>query len=133
MRYMRFHAAKAGEDKTQEGNAELRRQFRKRSSPKANAVALFFAAGLPAMTGWFHGAALLHSGNHLYVAMATTVAFALAGRLARGVNTSGALAGAAAACVMASRDLRIFWVLLLVFCVTLAATRVGASRKRRLR
>lgn len=62
-----------------------------------------------------------------------TVAFAVAARLARGVDLSGALAGSAIAFVLAARDLRMFWALLLVFAITLAATRVGRSRKRQLR
>jgi uncharacterized protein (TIGR00297 family) len=126
MRYMPFLAAKAGQ------HAPRQNKSRNRSSPAANAVALFCAAGLLAMMVWLRGAALLHSGNHLYVAIAITLAFALAARLARGVNTLGALAGAFTAFIVASVDLKIFWVLLVVFCVTLAATRVGASRKHRL-
>jgi uncharacterized protein (TIGR00297 family) len=126
---MRFHATKAGEYEPDQDKAVTSNQSRKRSSPTAEAVALICAAGLLAMMFWFHGAALLRSGNHLYVALATTAAFALMARLAHGVNTSGALAGAIIAFVLASRDLRMFWVLLIVFFVTLAATRAGVSRK----
>jgi uncharacterized protein (TIGR00297 family) len=43
------------------------------------------------------------------------------------------MAGAVIAFSLASRELRIFWVLLVVFFVTLAATRIGSSRKRQLR
>jgi uncharacterized protein (TIGR00297 family) len=73
-----------------------------------------------------------NSARHFYVAVGTTLAFALAGRAARGVTTSGALAGAVIAFIAASRDMRMFWVLLLLFFVTLAATRLGGSRKRQL-
>jgi len=52
---------------------------------------------------------------------------------AGGVNLSGALAGSAVAFIMAVRDLRMFLALLVVFAVTLAATRVGNSRKQQLR
>jgi uncharacterized protein (TIGR00297 family) len=112
---------------------EITNQSRKRTSSAANAIALVCAAGLLAITIWFHGDALLHSGSQLRIALATTVAFAIAARLAHGVNTSGALAGAVMAFVMASRDLRMFWVLLIVFFITLVATRVGRSRKTQLR
>lgn len=65
--------------------------------------------------------------------MAITAAFALVAWLARGVNWSGALAGSAVAFILASTDLRIFWILLLVFALTFAATRAGSTRKERLR
>lgn len=99
-----------------------------RSSRFSNAVALVCAAGLLLAGLWLHG-----GGNYLYIALLTTIAFALAARLARGVNTSGALAGACIAFILASRDLRMFWVLLIVFFITLAATRVGDSRKQELK
>ena len=72
-------------------------------------------------------------GQHFYAAVGTTIAFAVVGRLARGVDTSGALAGGAVAFILASRDLKLFWVLLAVFLVTLAATRLGRARKEGLR
>ena len=72
-------------------------------------------------------------GQHFYAAVGITIAFAVVGRLARGVNTSGALAGGAVAFILASRDLKLFWVLLAVFLVTLAATRLGRARKEGLR
>lgn len=46
---------------------------------------------------------------------------------------SGALAGSAVAFIMAIRDLRMFLALIIVFSVTLAATRVGYARKQQLR
>ncbi len=71
--------------------------------------------------------------RHLLVALGITAAFALIGRLTHGVDFSGALAGFAVALVLAARDLRMFWVLLVVFAVTLIATRTGGDRKRQLR
>ena len=53
-------------------------------------------------------------------------------RLARGVSNSGALAGAAVAFILALRDIRMFFLLLIVLCVTLEATRLGSSRKQQL-
>ncbi|HEY6349064.1 MAG TPA: DUF92 domain-containing protein [Candidatus Angelobacter sp.] len=77
----------------------------------------------------------MHSGNRLFLILATTVAFALAARLAHGVNTSGAMVGAAVAFVfvLARQDFRLLWVLLVVFFVTLAATRAGGLRKQQLK
>ncbi len=71
--------------------------------------------------------------RNLLIALGLTTAFALLGWLANGVDTSGALAGFAVALVFAARDLAMFWVLLVVFAVTLLATRAGAERKRQLR
>lgn len=89
-------------------------------------IALFVLRGLHSGSGL---ASLLGSG---FAALRITVAFAFAALLAHGVDLSGALAGSAIAFVLAARDLRIFWVLLLVFAVTLAATRLGQSRKHKL-
>jgi uncharacterized protein (TIGR00297 family) len=66
-------------------------------------------------------------------ALAITAGFALLAWFAGGVNLSGALAGSAVAFIMAIRDLRMFLALLVVFAVTLAATRVGHARKLQLR
>jgi uncharacterized protein (TIGR00297 family) len=60
------------------------------------------------------------------------VAFALAGWLARGVTISGAFAGASIAFVLAASEMRTLWVLLVVFAITLAATRLGSSHKEQL-
>jgi uncharacterized protein (TIGR00297 family) len=68
--------------------------------------------------------------RRMLLALAITTAFALVAWLARGVDAGGALAGSSIAFVLASRDLRMFWVLLLVFAVTLLATRAGKSRKQ---
>lgn len=107
--------------------------IKKTRSGFSNALALFCAAALLLADLWRHSPELLHTGNHLYLALITTIAFAVAARIARGVNTSGALAGASVAFILASRDLRMFWILLIVFFITLAATRLGASRKQQLR
>jgi len=63
------------------------------------------------------------------------LAFAAAARLARGVSTSGAFAGAVIAfiSILASPDLRMFWTLLILFAITLTATRVGRSQKQTLK
>jgi len=62
-----------------------------------------------------------------------TIALRQSGRFARGVNTSGMLAGGMIAFIIAGRELKAFWVLLVVFLLTLVATRVGRSRKQQLR
>jgi uncharacterized protein (TIGR00297 family) len=72
-------------------------------------------------------------GRRFLAALAITAVFALLAWLAGGVNPSGALAGSAVAFIMAIRDLRVFLALLVVFAVTLAATRVGYARKQQLR
>jgi uncharacterized protein (TIGR00297 family) len=66
-------------------------------------------------------------------AIAITAAFALAGWVGRGVNLSGAIAGSAVAFTLAARDLRLFGILLVVFAMTLVATRLGTRRKQQLR
>jgi len=67
------------------------------------------------------------------VAFGLTSLFAVAARMARGVNWSGALAGWAVAFVLAASGLRLFVILLVVFAITLAATRTGKRRKLELR
>lgn len=127
---MRFHAAMAAPD-----DAEKNKDSSRQSSFPANLAALASAAGILAIALWFRGAELLHSGNHLYVAVSITAGFALAARLAHGVSTSGAIAGAATAFVfvLARQDLHLFWLLLVVFFITLAATRAGGLRKQQLK
>jgi uncharacterized protein (TIGR00297 family) len=73
------------------------------------------------------------SAAHLVSSLALTAAFALAAWVARGVDTGGAVAGLAIAFAFATRDHRIFWVLLLVFALTLSATHAGKPRKQELR
>lgn len=67
------------------------------------------------------------------IAVSITLGFALLAWRARGVSWSGALAGSAVAFVLAVRNLQMFWVLLLVFLLTFAATRAGRRRKQELR
>jgi uncharacterized protein (TIGR00297 family) len=73
------------------------------------------------------------SGQRFLSALAITAAFAVLAWFAGGVNFSGALAGSAVAFIMAVRDLRMFLALLILFAVTLVATRVGYVRKQQLR
>lgn len=95
--------------------------------PMADLLAM--AAGAVLLLVFFirHGA-----GNHLYAALAITLAFAVAGKVAHGVDVSGAIAGGIVALVLAVEDLKLFWVLLAVFLITLAATKAGGSRKKQL-
>lgn len=130
---MRFDAAKTSEPPAQDVSATGNRP-RLRSSRVADAVSLVSAAALLATAIWFHAAQWRHFGNRFYLALAMTLGFALAARLARGVSNSGALAGAAVAFIFiqVSGDWRMFGVLLVLFFVTLGATRAGASRKQQL-
>jgi uncharacterized protein (TIGR00297 family) len=132
MRYMRFPAARMRTGKAESDNLSPR-ALRKRTSPTSDAVALLCAAGLLTAGVCVHRDALFHSLRHFYAILGTTLAFALAAWLMRGVSRSGAAAGAMIAFIVAGRDLRLFWMLLVVFFVTFAATRAGGSRKRELR
>jgi uncharacterized protein (TIGR00297 family) len=80
-----------------------------------------------------HHAEFPPTGRRFLTALAITAGFAVLAWFAGGVNFSGALAGSAVAFTMAVRDLRMFLALLIVFAVTLAATRVGYARKQQLR
>jgi uncharacterized protein (TIGR00297 family) len=96
-------------------------------------IALASAAALVCVDLLLHSTGPAAQKRRLLLALAITVTFAVAAWLARGVNGNGALAGSAIAFVMAAHDVRLFWVLLLVFAVTLAATRAGKARKRALK
>jgi len=96
-------------------------------------LALGFAAAILAVFAWLHHAEFPFAGRRFLTALAITAGFALLAWFAGGVNLSGALAGSAVAFIMAVRDLRMFLALLVVFAVTLAATRVGHARKLQLR
>jgi uncharacterized protein (TIGR00297 family) len=74
---------------------------------------------------------MLQARGHLYATLLLVVVFAGVARLARGVSTSGTVAGATVAFILAIRDWKLFWMLVVVFLVTFVATRVGAKRKRR--
>jgi len=80
-----------------------------------------------------HGREFPLAGNRFLTAVAITAGFALLAWFAGGVNVSGAFAGSAVAFIMAVRDLRLFVALLVVFAVTLLATRIGYARKQQLR
>jgi uncharacterized protein (TIGR00297 family) len=80
-----------------------------------------------------HHAEFPVSGRRFLIALAITAGFAVLAWFAGGVNFSGALAGSAVAFIMAVRDLRMFLALLIVFAVTLVATRIGYARKQQLR
>ena len=67
--------------------------------------------------------------QQLTVALIVTAIFAALARVARGVDTLGAVAGAVVAFILASADVRLFWILLIVFVLTLAATKFGRTRK----
>jgi uncharacterized protein (TIGR00297 family) len=73
------------------------------------------------------------TSGHVLAALAITTAFALLAWYGRGVNWSGALAGSAIAFILAAREIKLFCVLLAVFALTLAATRLGIRRKQQLR
>ena len=96
-------------------------------------LALGFAAGVVILFEALHHSEFPLSGRAFLTAAEITAGFALLAWLAGGVNFSGALAGSAVAFIMAIRDLRMFLSLLMVFVVTLAATRVGYARKQQLR
>ena len=126
---MRFPAARSTVHKAENGDQALPAPSEKHSSPASIAVALLCAVGLLTVALW------VQRGHPFYgtVGLTLVLAFALAAWLMRGVSRSGALAGAMVAFIAASRDLKLFWMLLIVFFVTFAATRAGASRKRQLK
>jgi uncharacterized protein (TIGR00297 family) len=80
-----------------------------------------------------HHAEFPLGSRRVLTALAITAGFAVLAWFAGGVNVSGAVAGSAVAFIMAVRDLRMFLALLLVFAITLVATRIGYARKQQLR
>jgi uncharacterized protein (TIGR00297 family) len=104
-----------------------------RSFSISDVLALAFAAVILAVFELLHRAEFPLAGRRFLTALAITAAFALMAWLAGGVSLSGALAGSAVAFIMAIRDLRMFLALIVVFALTLAATRVGYTRKQQLR
>ncbi len=104
-----------------------------RSFSISDVLALTFAAVILAVFELLHRAEFPVVGRRFLTALAITAAFALMAWLAGGVSLSGALAGSAVAFIMAIRDLRMFLALIVVFALTLAATRVGYARKQQLR
>jgi uncharacterized protein (TIGR00297 family) len=121
----RFYAAS-----TRHGRNELPES---RSFRTSDVLALTFAAVILAAFELLHHAEFPATGRRFLTALAITAAFALMAWLAGGVSLSGALAGSAVAFIMAVRDLRMFLALIVVFALTLAATRVGYARKQQLR
>ena len=105
---------------------------RTRQSHTADAIALSFAAGITTLFAVLRWPGLNSSRSRLLFAVTVTLVFALGAWLTHGVNGSGAGAGACVAFVLAASDHRLFVVLLVVFAVTLAATRLGRSRKEQL-
>jgi uncharacterized protein (TIGR00297 family) len=108
-----------------EESLQIPRQFK-----MADALALGFAAVILAVFEWLHHAEFPPSDRRFLTALAITAGFAVLAWFAGGVNLSGA---PAVAFIMAIRDLRMFLALLVVFAVTLVATRVGYARKQQLR
>jgi|1185.fasta_scaffold00010_12 uncharacterized protein (TIGR00297 family) len=104
-----------------------------RSFRISDLLALSFAAAILAVFAWLHHAEFPLGSRRFLTALAITTVFAVLAWFAGGVNFSGALAGSAVAFIMAVRDLRMFLALLVVFAVTLVATRVGYARKQQLR
>ena len=104
-----------------------------RSFSVSDLLALIFAAVILAVFAWLHHAEFPLGGRRFLTALAITAGFAVLAWFAGGVNITGALAGSAVAFIMAVRDLRMFLALLIVFAVTLLATRVGYARKQQLR
>jgi uncharacterized protein (TIGR00297 family) len=106
---------------------------RSRQTNAADTIALVSAAILVAIFFLARGHQPALGARRVLAALAITAAFACLGWYGRGVNIGGALAGSAIAFVLAARDTRLFFILLAVFAVTLAATRLGARRKQQLR
>ncbi|MGH9635765.1 MAG: DUF92 domain-containing protein [Candidatus Angelobacter sp.] len=104
-----------------------------RSFSVSDLLALGFAAAILAVFASLHHSEFPLGGHRFLTALAITAGFAVLAWFAGGVNFSGALAGSAVAFIMAVRDLRMFLTLLIVFAVTLVATRVGYTRKQQLR
>ena len=103
-----------------------------RQSRATDAIALSCAAALVAGFALWRLPQPPPTRERWLIALAVTAIFALLAWLAHGVNWSGALAGSAVAFVLSAREIRMFYLLLVVFAVTLAATRLGTQRKRQL-
>src|SRR5579864_4250290 len=104
-----------------------------RSFRISDLLALGFAAAILTVFESLHHSEFPPGGHRFLTALAITAGFAVLAWFAGGVNFTGALAGSAVAFIMAVRDLRMFLALLIVFAVTLVATRVGYARKQQLR
>lgn len=116
--------------KKRNGETQLSIRAKSTISDLLALLAAYGLAGTFLITRWdLPGYSLRRWG----VALGLTSLFAVAAHLARGVDWSGALAGWAVAFVLAASGLRLFVILLLVFALTLAATRTGKRRKQELR
>ena len=104
-----------------------------RSFRISDLLALSSAAVILAVFEFLHHAQYPPGSRRFLTALAITAGFALLAWFIGGVNLSGSLAGSAVAFIMAVRDLRMFLALLVVFAVTLVATRIGYTRKQELR
>ena len=107
--------------------------LRRAHKSTADLVALLSGAALACIALLRHAHGPAAQKRRLLLAFGITALFAVVAWLAHGVNGSGALAGSAIAFILAAQDLRMFWLLLVVFALTFAATRAGKSRKRELR
>jgi uncharacterized protein (TIGR00297 family) len=104
-----------------------------RSFRISDLLALTFAATVLAVFELLHYAEFPPASGRFLAALGITLGFALLAWFAGGVSVTGALAGSAVAFIMAVRDLRMFLALIVVFAITLGATRVGYARKQQLR
>jgi uncharacterized protein (TIGR00297 family) len=130
-----FEAARTFFQVSQPHHSPVRRKRlpESRSFRISQVLALIFAAGILAIFEFLHHAEFPPAGARFLTTLAITGGFAVLAWFAGGVDLSGALAGSAVAFIMAVRDLRMFLALLVVFAITLIATRVGYARKQQLR
>ncbi|HLJ90997.1 MAG TPA: DUF92 domain-containing protein [Candidatus Angelobacter sp.] len=98
-------------------------------SAGSDKIAQFFAGLLGLIFVALRWRGFSHPAGRPWIVLGITLLFAWLAWMTRGVDLSGAFAGAVIAFIMASRDLRLFAILLLIFTVTLAATRVKRNRK----
>lgn len=108
----------------------LRRLIQFRS---ADMVALVFSATLAALFVVGPMPRPAPAAKQMVLCLAVTAIFAIFAAITHGVDLSGAFAGLVIAFILAARDLRMFYVLLIVFVVTFLATRLGLERKRQIR
>lgn len=111
----------------------MKNKLRRVHKSSADLLALLSGAAIACVALLRHAQGPAAQKRRLLLAFGITAAFAVVAWLAHGVNGSGGLAGATVAFVLAAQDLRMFWMLLLVFALTFAATHAGRSRKHELR
>ena len=127
MRYKEPYAASTTGAKFQE--KIVRRTTKSRV---ADGVALVAAAALVLAFIALDHRQLGADPGQMWRALGLTTGFTAVAWLARGVDWTGAGAGAAISFVFAVREFRFFWILLVVFATTLLATRIGKNRKEAL-